>query len=120
MRPFILAVIALALMISVPPNGMAEEALCGRDSRSMARLTAELMRQAGGQPAFEDARLVVFRDETSNAVFLLTKIGHAAHPAAACRRLSAEQGGGVATVQAVCTAPQEACDALKEQARTFR
>jgi hypothetical protein len=113
----------------VTPEAMAREAmarevvaqsetLCGRDGRSMARLMADLMREARGQPLFEDPSFVSFRDEGSGAVFVFTKIGQAAHPAVICRGPAGGEAAP-ARVQTVCTAPQEACETLVEQIRSM-
>lgn len=86
--------------------------ICGRNYASPGQAYSEVARTPGVQVALNNAQFVALADQKAMVVWTFTKAGHPASPAVVCRRPI--QVGGVMQVQlqAICSGPKEACDAL--------
>jgi hypothetical protein len=109
----ILKLIILAMAVSIAQA--MENMPCDRLNLSPGRLLYELMKESDGKPSAESDIVLAFANHHRNESWLLTKRGHPAHPAIACKTLVRDGDEFKNIVRVQRAGPNAACQAFLQQ-----
>ncbi len=100
---------------SAGPTVAAAQAFCGDATAKADELIARYSGDAKLKQVYKSADFLAFADDDKNAtvMYTFTVAGHAAHPAAVCRRIVKEADAAIIKMEVVCEGAAEACDKLR-------
>ena len=110
-------------IVKLPPTPMpaagptisAAQQFCGDPSAKADDLIARYSAQKGLKETYKSVDYIAFSDDEKNptVVYTFTMKGHAAHPAAVCRKQIKEGDSLVLKMEIVCEGTKDACDRLR-------
>ncbi len=101
--------------LAAGPTVAAAQAFCGDATAKAEELIARYSGDAKLKQVYKSADFLAFADDDKNAtvMYTFTVAGHAAHPAAVCRRIVKEGDAAIIKMEVVCDGAAEACDKLR-------
>jgi hypothetical protein len=97
------------------PTLSAAQAFCGEATGKADELFQRYSTKQGLKEVYKSDQYIAYSDDEKNPtlVYTFTVKGHAAHPAAVCRKIVKEGDSAVIKMDVVCDGDGEACAKLK-------